>query len=109
MHWTRFLRSTSRAWATSTKVPLWRLTHWRNPVPHLPPALLGFTHPPTEVFNTEDSANFTPCVGPEDPQCSNQFCATLHIQDHLAYLWAQAQEGSWLQLMQLARLAIPCF
>ena len=32
----------------------WRLTHWRDPVPHLPLESMGFSHIGTEVWNDKD-------------------------------------------------------
>jgi len=64
----------------------WRVTHWRDPVPHLVPEALGFAHVPTEVFYTQDSSNFTVCNGSgEDDSCSNQFWVDYDVDDHLNY------------------------
>jgi hypothetical protein len=52
----------------------WRLTHGRDPIPHLPPMLLGFHHVRTEVFYPHNvSDGYTVCSGGEDPTCSDQY------------------------------------
>jgi len=66
----------------------YRVTHWQDPVPHLPPELLGFVHTPTEIFYTENNLNFTICStsSGEDIKCSDQFVADLDVNDHLQYI-----------------------
>jgi hypothetical protein len=68
-----------------------RVVHWRDPVPRLPPAvpwLLGFQHTSTEVWYNELSTNYSVCDGSgEDPNCSislplDPFAA----KDHTSYL-----------------------
>lgn len=37
----------------------WRITHWRDPVPHVPMEMLGFRHISTEVwYDSEDSSSY---------------------------------------------------
>jgi len=65
----------------------YRVTHWQDPVPHLPPEILGFIHTPTEIFYTENNSNYTVCNNSgEDPKCSDQFSVDSNVQDHLYYL-----------------------
>lgn len=65
-----------------------RVTHWRDPVPHLPPELLGFAHEPQEVWYTEDQSSYTVCdaTNGEDPNCADSLFWTLSVDDHLSYL-----------------------
>jgi len=64
----------------------WRVTHWQDPVPHLPLQIMGFTHIVTEVFYTEDSSSYKVCDSSgEDKSCSDQFPLTTNIQDHTSY------------------------
>eukprot|EP00958_Prasinococcus_capsulatus_P030307 scaffold8046_cov444-Prasinococcus_capsulatus_cf.AAC.2 len=67
---------------------IFRVTHWRDTVPHLPPEhLLGYVHGPREVFYVEDMSTFRVCDGSgEDPACSDQHNVDLSIDDHLHYL-----------------------
>jgi len=65
----------------------YRVTHWQDPVPHLPTESLGFVHAPTEVFYTEDNRSYKTCNDSgEDPTCSDQFPADLNVNDHLYYI-----------------------
>jgi len=80
-----------------------RVTHNRDPVPHLPPdlplsrmkmiptAFLGvgdFSHVPVEVFYPGDSGgNFVVCDGSgEDQQCSDSHVLDLQVADHMYYV-----------------------
>jgi hypothetical protein len=52
----------------------WRLTHGRDPIPHLPPTVLGFHHLQTEVFYPHDvSDGYTVCSGGENSSCADKF------------------------------------
>ena len=72
----------------------WRLTHWKDPVPHLPLEGMGFRHISTEVFYTQDSKNFTIC------QCNithptnhtPMFDRTLLLCAHLVCVCARARQ-----------------
>merc|ERR1719336_3501262 len=54
------------------RFPVFRITHHRDPVPHLPPQIMGYRHPETEVYYNSSGA-FRICKGPEDKTCSNKF------------------------------------
>jgi len=65
----------------------YRVTHWQDPVPHLPPQILGFVHAPTEIFYNADSSDYTTCnASGEDPSCSDQFLVDVAVNDHLTYI-----------------------
>lgn len=66
----------------------WRLTHRRDPIPHLPPkGLLGAIHTGTEVFfGGESNGTMVVCDGAEDHSCSDQYAADVVLTDHLFYL-----------------------
>ena len=62
-----------------------RVVHNRDPVPHLPLKIMGFSHINREIFYNEDSSQFTVCTSGEDPTCSNSQL-DLNILDHLNYM-----------------------
>ena len=66
----------------------WRLTHRRDPIPHLPPkGLLGAVHTETEVFfQSRSNGSFVVCDGPENATCSDRYVADVLLTDHLFYL-----------------------
>jgi len=64
-----------------------RITHHRDPVPHLPLESMDFLHIDTEIFYVEDSSSYTICNSGEDPKCANQFSIIEpEISDHLDYM-----------------------
>jgi len=73
--------------------PHWRVTHWKDPVPHAPAASMGFHHVGTEVFLDEQSTsrNTEICNGSgDDPNCAQQFGVCEddladHLNDHCSY------------------------
>jgi len=74
--------------------PAWRIVHYHDPVPRLPPALpegfpFSYRHVPREVYYTdENSSAFQVCDGSgEDPSCSDSvpLLSCLNF-DHLTYL-----------------------
>uniref|UniRef100_A0A6B2LEG4 Fungal lipase-type domain-containing protein n=1 Tax=Arcella intermedia TaxID=1963864 RepID=A0A6B2LEG4_9EUKA len=67
---------------------VYRVTHWMDPVPHLPPEAFGFVHNPQEVFYNDDQSSYTLCssTNGEDPSCSDQFVLDADIPDHLNYI-----------------------
>jgi len=72
----------------ANKFPVYRMTHAKDPVVHLPPILLGYEHVQPEVFY-DKHGNFTECQGPEDKKCADQFrnlpgLVALHSGDHCA-------------------------
>lgn len=68
--------------------PHFRVTHRRDPVPHLPPLAFRFVHLSREAFYLGSSTGAVRvCDGSgEDPRCSNQFKADVVATDHLFYL-----------------------
>ena len=63
-----------------------RITHHRDPVPHLPYELWGFHHPCTEVFYNLDNSYYKVCDSTgEDKTCSNQYDIDMNVFDHLTY------------------------
>ena len=49
-------------WYDTSPFVSWRVTHWRDPVPHLPMQSLGFQHDALESFYTEDSKTYRVCA-----------------------------------------------
>mmetsp|Transcript_23953 Transcript_23953/g.45043 ORF Transcript_23953/g.45043 Transcript_23953/m.45043 type:complete len:295 (+) Transcript_23953:22-906(+) len=70
----------------------YRLVHFQDPVPHLPPKdLLGspfFMHPTTEVFyeQRDSTGTYKVCEGQEDETCSDQFLVDIDLLNHLHYV-----------------------
>jgi predicted lipase len=76
------------AYAHTQMGPQYRLTHWRDPIPHICLESLGFLSLPNEIFYTEDEASWINChdnITAEDDSCSNQFYLYLSYSDHLHY------------------------
>ena len=61
-----------------------RVTHNKDPVPHLPLLAMGFFHIDREVFYDSDGG-YKVCVGGEDSSCSN-YQLNVNILDHLNYM-----------------------
>lgn len=67
----------------------WRLTHYKDPVPHLPMMSLGFAHTAIEVFYNKDSTSYKVCdASGEDSECSDGVAwdSLLYVEDHHTYL-----------------------
>jgi len=70
----------------STLIPsITRVTHHRDLVPHIPPALQGFQHISGEYYEDVDGS-VRECSGYEDPTCSDQFTLSTSLYDHYFYL-----------------------
>ncbi len=74
----------------SNVVEYWRMTHWRDVVPHVPLEWMGFYHSGNEVFFNEYFSQYIVCDkdNGEDPTCSNM-CSPFRctsIEDHMVYL-----------------------
>jgi len=55
----------------SRKFPVYRITHNKDPVVHLPPTALGYTHVQEEVYYPL-KGNYKLCPKVEDPSCADQ-------------------------------------
>lgn len=82
---------TFAAWAAG-RIPggkQYRVTHERDPVPHVPPMALGFLHTPHELWYDNDSnSSWSDCndsPSAEDPNCSDSIIP-YGIWNHLLYL-----------------------
>lgn len=64
----------------------YRVVHWKDLVPHLPPKALGiWTHCGSEVWYDEDfNSNYTECVTPESLKCSDSVIGD-SVYDHRHY------------------------
>ena len=59
--------------ATFADVPAFRVTHYKDPVPHLPLEAMGFHHTAREVYYAQWNNDYTVCDGSgEDGGCSNK-------------------------------------
>lgn len=90
-------------YSASHGVPIFRVVHHRDPVPHLPFKSWGYTHPPREVFFDSPQTSFVVCdESGEDPACSDQFWVMTnmaHVRDHLVYLevdYTKAYMQCWM-------------
>ncbi|CAI5738018.1 unnamed protein product [Hyaloperonospora brassicae] len=68
----------------------YRVTHFQDIVPHLPPTWTGFEHTSEEIFYDQFSTSYRNCslTDGEDPSCSNT-CSPFRctsVVDHLTYL-----------------------
>jgi predicted lipase len=83
--------STFAAWASAQLQggKQFRVTHERDPVPHVPPMDFGFLHCPHELwFNNDGNSQWQDCAdsgSAEDPTCSDSEIPW-GIEDHLLYL-----------------------
>ena len=77
-------------YSASVGVPIFRVVHHRDPVPHIPFKTWGYVHPPREVFYDASMTSYVICDGSgEDPTCSYRFIFALDafaVRDHLTYL-----------------------
>lgn len=65
----------------------WRLTHFADPVPHLPLEAMAFRHVSTEVHYDELNREYAVCDGSgEDLHCADGVAVPLLITDHWSYL-----------------------
>ncbi|CAJ1416219.1 unnamed protein product [Effrenium voratum] len=69
----------------------YRVTHHMDPVPHVPPENLGFSHLASEVFYDGDvSHGFKTCAQAEDESCAGKYWDVVldlfHVNDHLDYM-----------------------
>jgi len=64
----------------------YRLTHWKDPVPQLPPQVGIFHQNPQEIWYNSKNTNYTLCdQSGEDPKCSDGQIDD-NVDDHLDYL-----------------------
>jgi len=90
---------TFQQWYRENMVGTFRITHHKDPVPHLPPMDWGFKHMPHEAFyNGDDYENTKVCnYDGEDKECSDQYKVDANIPDHAHYMgWDFGKEYfSW--------------
>eukprot|EP00796_Vickermania_ingenoplastis_P003864 gene3865-2741_t len=75
-------------WASTKLRYVFRLTHLRDVVPHLPPSSMGYVHLPTEVWfaNSSDPMDFIACNDTskeEDAACSGSVWYPTTVDHHL--------------------------
>ena len=81
-----FAAAYARAVAASGSAS-WRLTHYADPVPHLPLEDMGFRHHPVEVHYDELNRHYHVCDGSgEDHACADGVAVPLLLTDHWTYL-----------------------
>ena len=80
----KFYEWFDRVWGKRFKA---RITHHKDPVPHLPFELWGFHHLNTEVFYNKDNSFCQVCSDSgEDKECSNKYMEDTNVLDHLTYM-----------------------
>ncbi len=65
-----------------------RVTHARDPVPHLPPKEWGFEHIQTEIFyegSLKKGYKICNDQNGEDKTCADKYLADVNVLDHLTY------------------------
>lgn len=74
-------------WYVTVVPGTFRCVHKQDPVPQLPPEIVGYHHMPYEVFyeNKYDKWRLCNAEG-EDKSCSDQYLVHLHVEDHLNYM-----------------------
>jgi hypothetical protein len=73
-------------WTATVKAEAIRITHYRDPVIHLPTFNDGFEHVPNEVFYTnKESTRYRVCNGGEDESCSWDYIGW-NKDDHTMYI-----------------------
>lgn len=68
----------------STETEIYRVTHWDDPVPHLPFRAMDFLHVGEEVWYNEDWSSKTLCRT-EGRGCSDSRTLALSVHDHRFY------------------------
>ncbi|KRX00049.1 hypothetical protein PPERSA_07246 [Pseudocohnilembus persalinus] len=69
---------------------LMRVTHHKDPVPHVPPEDFGFYHSTQEIFyvhSSDPNKEHIICSDSngEDPNCSDKYKADIDVNDHVFY------------------------
>merc|ERR1712125_106750 len=54
------------------KFPVFRVTHSKDPVVHLPPEAMGYVHVQTEVYYSS-AGSYKVCDSVEDTTCADQY------------------------------------
>lgn len=83
-----FIKSTD---TQTLEPPMWRIVHGKDPVPRLPPRILGYAHIPTEIYYDYNASDkYRVCTSTladlEDPTCA--FATGLekcNMSDHTGY------------------------
>jgi len=81
----------ARHYLATKSWPSWRMTHWLDPIPHLPFMQMGFHHVGTEIFQSGSCSTYWVGDGTgEDQQCSDQFgplsgVSLWNVNYHLSY------------------------
>ncbi len=62
-----------------------RITHWNDPVPHLPPLVLGFHHAGDEMWYNEGWDGYVYCPKSESRMCADSRIVSMNVHDHRFY------------------------
>ncbi|KAK8814346.1 hypothetical protein WA158_008208 [Blastocystis sp. Blastoise] len=64
----------------------YRITHYADPIVHLPPKSDKYEHVGEEVFYNKDSKFYKICLHPESSKCSNSVVLPTNFNDHFSYM-----------------------
>ncbi len=62
-----------------------RITHWSDPVPHLPPLLMGFRHVGDEAWYNEAWTGYVYCPEAESRECADSRILSMNVKEHRVY------------------------
>lgn len=87
---------TFSTWLQAQTQSSWRMTHYCDPVPHLPPTLheINWHHVATEIFEGHTATSYKQCNGSgEDPSCADGILLPFRASDHLSYMGIDLEAG----------------
>jgi len=87
---------TFSTWLDSQLTSSWRMTHYCDPVPHLPPTVreINWHHVATEIYEGSNPTNYKQCDGSgEDPTCADGILLPFQPRDHLTYMGVSVEDG----------------
>lgn len=84
-------KALAKSFSTMMEGRTFRITHHRDPVPHVPPTILHYEHTYPEIFYRKDRKDgWIECPDGENKTCSGKFWSVptdlLSTSDHLHYL-----------------------
>ena len=84
------------SWLNGQLTSSWRMTHYCDPVPHLPPTVheINWHHVATEIYEGSTATSYTQCDGSgEDPWCADGILLPFQPRDHLTYMGISVEAG----------------
>ena len=87
---------TFSTWLQAQLASSWRMTHYCDPVPHLPPTMheINWHHVATEIFEGKTATSYKQCNGSgEDPSCADGILLPFNPRNHLTYMGIDVEAG----------------